>query len=50
MRSEKLEAAIVGLTAGPEVPHITEALIHKHLADMRALGLLPEAAKRSAAA
>jgi fatty acid CoA ligase FadD9 len=32
--------AVQDLACGPEVPHLTEAFIHKYLDDMRALGLI----------
>jgi fatty acid CoA ligase FadD9 len=35
-------AAVKELGCGPEVPHITEAFIHKYLGDMRILGLIGE--------
>jgi len=35
-------AAVKELGCGPEVPHITEAFIHKYLGDMRSLGLIAE--------
>ena len=31
------------LQTGPDVPHLTEAYIHKYLDDMRLLGLIGEA-------
>jgi len=33
--------AVRGLPVGPDIPHLTEDFIHKYLADMRKLGLLP---------
>jgi fatty acid CoA ligase FadD9 len=35
-------AAVKDLVCGPEIPHITEAFIHKYLGDMRGLGLIGE--------
>ena len=35
-------AAVKELGCGPDVPHITEAFIHKYLGDMRSLGLIGE--------
>jgi fatty acid CoA ligase FadD9 len=35
-------AAAKKLDGAPEVPHITEAFIHKYLGDMRSLGLIGE--------
>jgi fatty acid CoA ligase FadD9 len=39
-RSDNFVAAVRGIPAGPEVPHLTEAFIHKYLNDMERLGLL----------
>jgi fatty acid CoA ligase FadD9 len=39
---EHFTAAVRELAIGPEVPHITEAYIHKYLDDMRRLGLIGE--------
>lgn len=39
--STDFAAAVRGLTVGPDLPHLTEAYIHKYLADMHARGLIP---------
>jgi fatty acid CoA ligase FadD9 len=40
---EHFKAAVRLLPIGPEVPHLTEAYVHKYLDDMRRLGLLGDA-------
>ena len=40
VRSDRFEAAVRDPRGGKDVPHITEAFIHKYLGDMRALGLI----------
>jgi fatty acid CoA ligase FadD9 len=43
--SRNFAAAVRRLTAGPSVPGIDEAFIHKYLADMRSLDLVPAPAE-----
>ncbi len=45
---ERFKAAVRNLAIGPEVPHLSEAFIHKCLADMRALGLIGEPPRAAA--
>jgi fatty acid CoA ligase FadD9 len=40
VRNDDFRAALRHLPAGPEVPSLTEAFIHKHLDDLKAIGLL----------
>ncbi len=41
VRNNDFVAAVNALSAGPEVPGLTEAYIHKYLDDLRLIGLLP---------
>jgi fatty acid CoA ligase FadD9 len=49
LTSENFVAAVRGIPAGPTVPHLSEAFIHKYLDDMRELGLLPAVARAAVA-
>ena len=42
VRNSDFVEAVRHLRAGPEVPSLTEAYIHKYLEDMRIIGLLPK--------
>jgi hypothetical protein len=43
LAADDFKAAIARLRCGPVAPQLDEALIHKHLDDLRLLGLLPPA-------
>jgi fatty acid CoA ligase FadD9 len=49
LMSENFVAAVRDIPAGPVVPHLSEAFIHKYLDDMRTRDLLPDIAKAAVA-